>query len=265
RDSLVIASSYSGGTEEPLNAVKQARQKGAKIVGICAGGKLADWCLANHYPVLIFDTDNNPSQQPRMGLGYSIVGQLLLLNQVGILKISAKNIKEIIKYLSFYDQQFGVSNQGIDNLAKQLARQIESRCVWYVASEHLTGNAHVGANQLNENAKRFAGYFVLPELNHHLLEGMQNPQSNAQNLLFVLFESKFYHSRNQKRYQITKQVLDKNGIQHFDYVGAGKNRLAQVCEILVFTSYVSFYTAILEGIDPSPIPFVNYFKEQMKT
>ena len=61
---------------------------------------------------------------------------------------------------------------------------------------------------MNENGKRFAGYFALPELNHHLLEGMVNPKSNKDSLFFVLFNSSLYHQRK-KRYEITKDVLAK--------------------------------------------------------
>lgn len=261
---LVIVSSYSGSTEEPINAVKRANKKGAKIVGICAGDPLASWCKKNHLPVLVFGTQNNPSNQPRMAQGYLVIGQLLLLNKVGLLKLSVKQVKEIIKVLADYENKFGVLIPTDKNQAKNLAQKTIDKTVWYVASEHLSGNAHVAANQLNENAKRFGGYYLLPELNHHLLESLTYPKSNQANLLFILLESKLYHGRNQKRYQITEQVLDKNGIQYFNYVCQSKSRLAQVCEVLVFASYVSYYSALLENINPSPIPYVDFFKAQMK-
>ena len=261
---LIIASSYSGTTEEVLNSVKQAKKKCAKIITISSGSKLASWAKRNKLPSLVFGTENNPSNQPRMGLGYSIVGQLILLSRIGLLKLTNKQVKEIIKVLALYDSKFGVLTPSKENQAKLLAKANIGKSVWYVASEHLLGNIHAAANQMNENAKRFAGYFCLPELNHHLLEGIVFPKTNKSNLLFVLLESKLYHQRNQKRYKITKKVLDKNSIHHFSYSCQEKNELLQVCEILVFTSYVSYYTALLKGIDPSPIPSVDFFKKQMK-
>ncbi len=260
---LVIASSYSGDTEEVIEGVKRAKKMKAQIICITAGGKLADYAKKNKIPGLIFSTKNNPSNQPRMGLGYSIVGQLLLIDRIGLLKITKQQIKAIIKTLSFYDNQFGVSRPLSDNLAKQLALFIHDVSVWYIASEHLSGNAHVAANQMNENAKLFGGYFILPELNHHLLEGLPNPKNNKDNLSFVFFDSKLYHLRNQKRYAITKQILDKNDIKYFTYACQAKDKLSQSGEVLVFGSYVSYYSAILRGIDPSPIPWVDYFKKEM--
>jgi glucose/mannose-6-phosphate isomerase len=81
---LVIASSYSGSTEEVLNSVKEAKKKQAKIVVICSGGKLADWVKKNKILALVFTTNNNPCGSPRMGLGYSIFGQVAILANVGL-------------------------------------------------------------------------------------------------------------------------------------------------------------------------------------
>lgn len=261
---LVIGSSYSGTTEEVLSAIKEARQKKAKIVVISAGGELEKIAKKNKYPALVFTTENNPCGSPRMGLGYSIVGQLILFSKLGILKISKKQIQEIIKTLAYYDTLFGVLTPEKENPAKWLAKHTLDKSVWYVGAEHLVGNIHIAANQMNENAKRFASFFVIPELNHHLMEGIINPKSNQKDLLFVCVESDFYGERIKKRFAVTKKILDKNKIQNINYRCQEKDKMMQVFEILVLGSYVSYYSALLEGIDPTAIPFVDYFKEQMK-
>jgi len=260
---LVIGSSYSGNTEEVVNALKQAKLKKGKIIIISSGGKLASFAKNNKLPALIFSTNNNPCGSPRMGLGYSIVGQLILLGELGLIKLTKKQINELALTFSKYDGLFGVFVKTKDNPAKMIARDIKNRSVWYVASEHLSGNVHVAANQMNENAKRFAGYFLIPELNHHLLEGMINPVENKKNLVFLFLDSNLYHKRNQKRFEITAQVLDKNKISHVSYYLAEKDKLGQACESLVLGSYVSYYRALLDGIDPTDIPFVDFFKEQL--
>lgn len=261
---LVIGSSYSGSTEEVLTTVELAKKKKAKIMIISAGGKLAEFAKKNKYPALTFTTENNPCGSPRMGLGYSIVGQLILFSKLGILKITKTQIKDLIKTLAYCDTVFGVLTPEKENPAKQLARQTLKHAVFYVASEHLLGSAHIAANQINENAKRFAGYFAIPELNHHLLEGMINPITNRNNLLFITLESKLYFERVQKRYEITKQVWKKNQIVSISYVCQEKDKLMQMAEVLVLGSYVSYYSALLKNIDPTAIPYVDYFKEQMK-
>jgi len=259
---LVIASSYSGGTEEVMESVKKAKAKKAKIVVISAGGKLKAFAKRNNLPALIFTTENNPCGSPRMGLGYSIVGQLILFSKVGLLKLSQKQVKEVIKTLAYYDSSFGVLTPVKENPAKQLAKQTMRKSILYVASEHLLGNAHIAANQMNENAKRMSAYFAIPELNHHLMEGMMNPISNK-SLLFVMLESGNYSLRVGKRYSITKKVLDKNNIDHVSYKTQEKDKLLEFCELLVLGSYVSYYSALLKNIDPTGIPYVDYFKKEM--
>ena len=269
KDTLVIASSYSGGTEETLQAVSEAKKRKAKIVVISAGGKLAEFALrqssvrakSNKLPALIFTTKNNPCKQPRMGLGYSIVGQIVILQKAGLLKKVA--IQKMMKTIEEFDKKLGVKAGEATNPAMQFAKKLLDKSVWFAGSEHLVGNAHIAANQMNENGKRFAGYFALPELNHHLLEGMVNPKSNKDSLFFILFNSNLYYPRVQKRYNITKDVLAQNVISCEIYQCQAKDKLSQACEVLVFSAYLSYYCAMLSGIDPSNIPFVDYFKKEM--
>ena len=263
KNSLVIVSSYSGTTEEPLFAMKEAQKRQAKLAIISSGGDLAKLSAAMKIPGLIFTTNNNPCNSPRMGLGYSIVGQMILFAKVGLIKLSAKDINQIISVLQKYNTEFGLANFS-NNLAKEIAKNLFNRSVWYAGAEHLSGSVHVAANQTNENAKRFAGYFLIPELNHHLMEGMLYPESNKNNLGFVLIESDLYDRRVQKRFDITKKILEKNGIKYWSYKAQEKSKVHQACELLVFGSYVSYYGALLQGIDPTAIPFVDFFKEQLK-
>ena len=262
--SLVIASSYSGSTEEIISSVVDAKNKKAKIIAICSGGKLADWAKQSKVPALIFTTNNNPCGSPRMGLGYSIFGQVALLANAGILKLPASEIKNATQTISKFNSLFGVDNPEEKNAAKQMATSLLGKSAWFAAAEHLAGNAHIAANQMNENAKRFGGYFAVPEMNHHLMEGLLFPENNKQNIQFCLLESKLYDQRVQKRYGITKQILDKNNIGNFSYKCQEKNKFLQACEALVLFSYVSFYSAMLQGIDPTAIPVVDFFKEQLK-
>lgn len=262
--SLVIASSYSGSTEEIISAVGDAKKKKAKIMVIASGGKLADWAKQNKIPALVFTTNNNPCGSPRMGLGYSIFGQVALLANTGFLKFSSAEVKSVLQTISKFNSMFGVDNPEEKNPAKQLATSLQGKSIWYAASEHLAGNAHIAANQMNENAKRFCGYFIIPEMNHHLLEGTPYPESNKNDIKFVLLESQLYDKRVQKRYEITKQVLDSKKIPFSSYQCQENKKLSQACEVLVLGGYVSFYCAMLQGIDPTAIPLVDFFKAQLK-
>ena len=249
---LLILSSYSGNTEETLAAAREGKRKKAKILGLAAGGKLTNFLRANNYPAYIFKPTSNPSNQPRMGLGYSIMGQLGLLAKCGLLKISDQEIKAAVSALNHEPRQI-----------EKILLVLKNKIPIIVASEFLSGNGHIMANQINENAKNFATYFELPELNHHLMEGLKNPAANKQNLKFILINSGFYLPQNQKRYKILKAVLAKNKINFIEYRPAEKIKLLQTFEILSLGSYLSFYLAMIYNIDPSPVPWVDFFKKQL--
>ncbi len=104
----------------------------------------------------------------------------------------------------------------------------------------------------------------IPELNHHLLEGLKFPAANRQNLVFIFFESQLYFKKNQVRYAVTKKVVAKNRIGSSVYRLKAASRLGQSLEMLVFGSYASFYLAVLNNLNPSKIPWVDYFKAELK-
>lgn len=257
---LLILSSYSGNTEETLAAAHVGRKRKAKIIGLTAGGKLAKFLRRNNYPSYIFKPTYNPSGQPRMGLGYSVVGQMGVLKQCSLIKIDSQKIKEVIEELRIINYELKVENK--NSIAKKFAFALKNKILILVASEFLAGNAHIMANQINENAKCFTAWFEIPELNHHLMEGLKNPTANK-NLKFLLINSFLYHQRNQKRYKILKEVLRKNKISFIEYRPKAKTKLLQSFEVLLFGSYVSFYLAMLYNLDPSPVPWVDFFKKRL--
>lgn len=263
-ETLVIVSSYSGSTEEPVAASKEALKKKAQVVMICSGGEMAKLAQSKKIPALIFPVTANPCGSPRMGLGYSIVGQMLLCARAGLITVTERDIRAMCVTADGMEKKFSLSIPTIDNPAKQLAKSMVNRTVWFVGAEHIAGNAHIAANQTNENGKRFAGYFLIPELNHHLMEGLPLPKENKKQLLFVLFDSHLYDARIQKRFAITKTVLAQHSIGFVTYVPQSKTRLEQVIETLVFSSYASFYSALAVKIDPTAIPMVDFFKAQLK-
>lgn len=259
-ESLAVISSYSGTTEEALAALQDARRRKAKVLIITSGGELKEAAERLRIPALIFSTENNPCGSPRMGLGYTTLGPMLLLKRLGLVALPSGTVARLVAALARAEKRLGIGAKTSANPAKQFAQALLGRSVWYIGAEHLAGSAHIAANQMNENAKRFAGYFLIPELNHHLLEGLRFPAGNRGNLSFVLVESALYDTRIRKRFVVTKEILAKNKISFVSYVCEEKSRLEQAAETLVLSSYLSYYSALLAGIDPTAIPVVDYFK-----
>lgn len=253
-DSLVILESYSGSTEEPLSAFDEAQKTGAKITGLTSGGLLGKFLKSNSYPSLIFDAKYNPSGQPRLAPGYMVIGTIAILNQLGLLNLSDQDIVNAISRLV-------TQKEKIMEHAREIANKLQDYIPVVFAAEHLLGNAHIIRNQFNETSKSFSAFEDIPELNHHLLEGLKNPSGKKMKMLFI--ESSLYSQKIQKRVELTRDVVSKNQVEYARYEPTGDTPLSQMLEVLSFGGYLTVYLALLYGQDPSVVPWVDYFKQQL--
>ncbi|HEX9664441.1 MAG TPA: bifunctional phosphoglucose/phosphomannose isomerase [Patescibacteria group bacterium] len=260
KNSLVILSSYSGNTEEVLIAAQEVSRRTKKIMAITSGGQLKNLARRKKWPVYLIDPVYNPCGQPRMAIGYSIMGIVKLLEKTGLIKLSDQEVKKMISYVAGLNSRFGLKVKK-NNLAKKTALELHNKIPIFIASEHLVGNANVAANQINENGKNLAMFFTIPEINHHLLEGLSFPKQSKKSFYFIFLNSRFYHPRTQLRYKITMDILKKRGYEFTEIKLTGPTKLIQSFETLSLTSYLGFYLAMLNKIDPSPIPWVDYLKK----
>lgn len=262
-DTLVICSAYSGTTEEPVECARQAIKKGTKWMAIGTGNTLIDMAKDSKVPYYQIKPQYNPSNQPRMAIGYSVIGQLILASKAGLFKLSKYSISNIVKVMSGVQRKNKVEVKGSQNKAKLLAQKIYGRQVLFVSARHLVGSMHVVNNQMNENAKSLSYDVLIPELNHHLMEGLKHPFTNKDNVLVFFASSNLYSNNVQKRFEITKDVVSKNKLEIFDYELTAKTKLGQAFELIQFGAYVNLYLSILYGQNPAPIPWVDYFKTQL--
>ncbi|MDO8573165.1 MAG: SIS domain-containing protein [Candidatus Daviesbacteria bacterium] len=254
KKSLFIFSSYSGTTEEPLASAKEAIEKGCPIIGISSGGKVGEMSKTYNFPALIFNQEFNPSTQPRLGTGYMVLGTIAILTRLGYLQVSDEEVKVAIEELKSAQEE-------IKNKAEEMSKKLQGYIPVIFASQHLVGNAHIMRNQFNETSKSFSAFEDVPELNHHLMEGLKNPSGRKLTAIFIM--SDFYEDKHKKRMLLTEDVVSKNRIPFLEYKPIGSSKLSQVLNVLSFGSYLTLYLAFLYGQDPSLIPWVDYFKEQL--
>ncbi len=267
KNTLYLVSSYSGTTEEPLSAIKEAKKRGAKLAAITENSpksKLCKLMLKENIPGYIFKPEYNPSGQPRLGLGYSIFGQAVILAKAGMFTLKVKAMEDIIGRLEIWTRGLRPLSPSRQNPAKKLAAAIYDRIPTLIGAEHLVGNLHVARNQINECSKHFANYLEIPDLNHYTMEGLKFPIANKRNLVFVFFESALYSPRVRKRFALTKQVVKKNGIKVISYELKGGDKLTQSFELLQLGAWLSYYLGILNRVNPADIPYVDWFKAQLK-
>jgi len=255
---LVVISSYSGNTEETISAFNDALEKNAMIFVITTGGKLKEIAEEEGVAAYIIEPEYNPSKQPRLATGYSIGAIFSLLSSLKLLHFDENQLQSGIKIM----RDFVAEYSGEGNKAREITERLYGKIPILIASEHLLGAVHIFKNQLNESAKSFSAEFDLPELNHHLMEGLVNPEGNK-HLIFLMFESRLYHERVQKRYPITKEVIEKNERDVIAVRLKSETRFQQVLELLVLGSFIEIYLSEKYDADPIAIPWVDYFKEKL--
>lgn len=249
KKTLIVISSFSGTTEESISCFKEAKKKNLKTFIICTGGE-----LSKEYSLkFVYNPKYNYAKNPRFAMGYSIASLTVLLNKLGFLKVNIKDVQKQIKIFSKSKLQ-----------SQKIAKKIVGKIPIIIASEHLFGNAHIFNNQINETGKNFASYFAIPEICHHQFEGLTSPKALNKQIIYILLTSNLYHKRNQKRYEIMKQILNKKKIKFIEIQAIGKNVFEEAMYVLGISSYISFYLANLNKIDPQPNPWVDYLKERMK-
>ncbi len=267
KNTLYIISSYSGNTEEPLSVYEEVKSRNAQILIITSkedDNKLLDLMKKNNLSGYIFDARNNPSNQPRLGVGYSIFGIIFMLKKIGFLTVKDKEIKSIIEILKTNNNNLKPEIETNTNIAKQIAKSIYNKKIILIGAEFLEGNLHTLRNQFCENSKNIALYFILPELNHYLLEGLSYPKNNKEDLVFLFIDSILYTQRVQKRSQLTKQVVKKNNIKVINHNLTSDTKLKQSFETLQLGAWITFYLSLLHNTDASLIPWVDWFKKELE-
>ncbi len=256
---MVIASSYSGDTEETLFAFAEALERGAWPLGITTGGKLAEVCKEQDLPLIAFAYQS----QPRAALGYSLVALLTILQKLDFIADKSADLDKAIALMEELQAEIGVHIPEKDNAAKQLARRLEGRLPVVYGAEHLSAVARRWKCQFNENSKGWGFWEDLPELNHNAVAGYGFPTAAATQLLVLVLSSELYHPRDQARLQITGEILTEKDVSHEVLQVQGESLISQALWAIHFGDYVSYYLAILRGVDPTPIKTIAYLKERL--
>src|SRR3989338_8673668 len=262
-DTLVFLQSYSGNTEEVINALGQAIKKTKQVIVISAGGKLEELAKKHNLIHVKINPIHNPSNQPRMGIGYSVFSCLAMLNKLNLIHVDSSEIRKIIDLLQLNNSVCGIEAPLPSNPAKLFAEKIKGRMPILVAGEFLVGTAHTICNQINENAKSMAIYYPLPEMNHHLLEALREPDEFSQRSLFVCFNSQLYSEKISARLALTKESILGQGYIVEMIEPKGETKRQQTAHLLHFGAYAGYYLAMLYEIDPSPIIQVESFKKKL--
>lgn len=258
---LVFVASYSGNTEETLSAYKEVKERGATIIAISSGGKLKELAL-NDKITFIGIPQGIP---PRCAFGYQSIIPLVVLGRLGLIKDHALYIKQAIRVLEeLRDNSLSPKISQKDNIAKATAAKLYNKfTVIYSASVYFDFCSIRMRGQLAENAKALASSHLFPEMNHNEIVGWVNPNKLFKDFVVVILRDKQVHPRVSLRMDITRDILKKEGVRVIEIWSSGEELLSRIFSLVYIGDFISYYLAILYGIDPTPVDRVTYLKNQL--
>ncbi len=259
-ETLVIASSFSGNTEETLAAADQALGRGVRLLAVTTGGQLAAHAEAHGYPLWRIAYES----QPRAALGWSFGLLLGLAARLELVHGLETGLSEPIGLLRQYTPIYTAASPAPQNPAKRGAGQLIGRLPVFFGGGLFEPVARRWKCQINENAKAWAQYEGMPEANHNTVAGIGFPAEHALNVAAVFITSSQYdHPRVTLRHELTFQLCLQNGIMADFFRPAGHSALAQMCHAIQYGDYVSYYLAMAYGADPTEIAPIMELKEQL--
>ncbi len=259
-DTLVFAVSYSGNTEETLEAYQKAVNRGADVIVLSSGGKLSEYARRDNKAVIQVPT----GFVPRAAAAWLFAPVVLLLGQMGILSGIEDEIKETVEILKQLRESLNPTLDVPINIARVIAGKTRGNfpVIWGT-----TGVSEVAAQrwkaQINENAKSPAYYNVFPELNHNEIVGFEVPQDLLRRQVYIILRDNGDNERIKKRIEISKTII-KDQVKHIIEVSSrGESYLARVFSLIYVGDYASVYLALEYGINPTPVKMIDYLKEQL--
>ncbi len=256
---LVIASSYSGNTEETLSAATEAHRRGSPLIAVTTGGRLAAQAEQWDAAVLGFDYP----AQPREALGYSLMLLLGILVRLDLLPDPTPEVEGVIGTLEQLRRQVELDTPREKNPAKELAAWLYGHLPLVCGSGILSPVARRWKTQFNENSKSWAAYEELPEMDHNAVSGTANPTGLAARARGVFLYSDLEHPRNRIRGEVTRRLYEQRGIACRSVSSQGASPLAHALSSVLLGDATSYYLAILYQADPTAIPAITALKEAL--
>jgi glucose/mannose-6-phosphate isomerase len=259
-ETLVIASSHSGNTEEALSAFAESQERGCHLLALCTGGKLAEAGQKAGVPVWRFEHKG----QPRSAVGFSFGLALAALRRLHLIPDPANELEAAVTVMKEQQVHFRPDVPAVHNPAKRYAGQLMGRWVTVIGAGVLAPVARRWKCQVNEIAKAWAQFEFLPEADHNSLAGVLNPQEHLPRMVALFLRGPADDPRHRLRIDLTRKAFMLEGIGTDTIDARGKTALANQWTALHFGDYTAYYLAMAYGVDPTPIETIEAFKKEMQ-
>lgn len=258
KNTLVIASSYSGNTEETLSALEQATHAGAHVAILSSGGQLVEIAVARQITHVVLPS----GMQPRMAVFGNLVALVGLLENYGLIHGVLAELQDSAEPLRLGAVGWSADVPTEHNYAKQLALGLAGKTVVIYAGSLFRSVAYKWKISCNENAKNVAFMNELPEFNHNEFMGWaSHPVEKPFGVINLV--SSHDHPQIKKRFEISDRLLSGKRPHATTIRLEGDSLIAQMLWGSVLADYVSIYLAILNGVDPTPVDLIEKLKKEL--
>lgn len=259
-NTLFIASSYSGNTEEAVELLNKAIEKKCEIVVIAAGGELQK--IANDKNLPLYKLPEN--YQPRMAVFYNFAALIQIFESLNLVPSGTLNELQVTAdWLAEQTKYWTPDVHTKDNQAKQLALEIAGKSPVIYTGSYLGPAGYKWKINFNENSKNVAWYNQIPEFNHNEFLGWSSHPIDKPYCVIDL-RSEFEHPRIQKRFEVTERLLSGKRPAPEIVYSQGDTPLKALLWIIMLGDFVSIYLAFLNGLNPSPVELITKLKESLK-
>lgn len=258
RSTLVVASSYSGGTEETLSAFVQARERGATLVVVASGGALVEHAETGGLRRIRIPG----GLQPRAALGYSLGVLLRMGRALGLLTLPDDAFAEALHAARERAERYA---HGGSNPARDLAEVLDGRLpVVYSGTGLLEAVNMRWRTQLHENAKVPAVGNLFAELDHNEIMGFEAaPPEIAGRMAVVVLRDRGDHPQIQRRVEVTRGIIEPRVALWTEARTEGEGRLARMCSLVQLGDWASFWLAMRRQVDPTPVESIQQLKQTL--
>jgi len=260
--SLVFAVSYSGNTEETLSAYQAARQKKAKLIAISSGGKLLEYARRDRVPHLSLPS----GLPPRTALGYLFFVPYVILRRLSRFSLGKSEFEEMLKTLNtLRGKVVGPEVPLSKNVSKQIALRLKGKIpAIHGGVQRIDAVVSRWRTQLAENSKQLSWNHLYPELNHNEIVGWREPKSLLRHLVILLLRDSEDHERIKRRMEITKALIrQESGVETIEVWSTGRGHLSRLFSLIYVGDFVSFYLAMLNRVDPTPVERIERLKKKL--
>ena len=260
QETLVVACSHSGNTEETISAFDMALDSNVPAIAISTGGALGERARAAGRPLWTF----KHAGQPRAAVGYSFGLLLALVARLGLIPDPEDELTAAVQAMEAQQRTIEADSPVAENSAKRMAGQFMGRWPTIIGSGILEPVARRWRTQIAELAKALAQFEALPEADHNMVAGVMQPEQLFGSTMVIFLRASFEDERNLHRVDVTRSLLMLEGFNTDVIEAEGGTRLAQQWTSLHYGDYTAYYLAMAYGIDPTPVEAIEDLKRRLK-